>query len=66
MFQRLSELKELITDSETVPEDVKLEAAVDIETLKAQLTKHDPDREVVARLWPRVAKAADVAPGFRS
>jgi hypothetical protein len=60
LFQKLNELKELITDSEA-PEDTKLDAAVNIETLKTQLAKHDPDRQIVEVLWDRIGKAADVA-----
>ncbi len=61
LFQKLNELKEQITDSEVVPEDAKLDAAVDIETLNTQLAKHDPDKQVVEHLWSRIARVADVA-----
>jgi hypothetical protein len=61
LLQQLNELKERITDSEAVPEDTKLDLAVDIETLKTQLAKHDPDKQVVQRLWDRISKVADVA-----
>jgi len=60
LFQRLNELKDRITDSDA-PEDTKLDAAVDIETLKTQLAKHDPDKSVVEHLWGRISRAADVA-----
>ena len=61
LFQQLNVLKERIADNEDVSEDVKMDAAVDIETLKTQLAKHDPDRQVVQRLWDRIARAADLA-----
>lgn len=61
LFQQLNALKERIIDSESVSEETKLDVAVDIETLKTQLAKHDPDREVVQRLWDRIGKVADVA-----
>lgn len=61
LFQQLNQLKEQITDSYAVSEDMKMDAAVDIETLKTQLAKHDPDKQIVQRLWERIARAADVA-----
>lgn len=61
MFQKLSELKEALTESTTLSDTEKLELAVDIETLKDQLVKPQPDREVVGRLWPRIEKAAALA-----
>jgi hypothetical protein len=61
LFQQLNDLKEQIIESDAVPEDTKMDVAVDIETLKTQLAKHDPDRQVVQRLWERIGKVADVA-----
>jgi len=61
LFQQLNQLKEQLTDSDAVSEDMKMDVAVDIETLKTQLAKHDPDKQVVGRLWERIAKAADIA-----
>lgn len=61
LFQKLNELKEGITDSDAVPEHTKLDIAVDIETLKTQLAKHDPDKQVVEHLWGRISKVADMA-----
>lgn len=61
LFQQLNELKDQIIESDVVPEETKLDIAVDIETLKTQLAKHDPDKQVVERLWERIAKVADVA-----
>lgn len=40
---------------------MKMDVAVDIETLKTQLAKHDPDKQIVQRLWERIARTADVA-----
>lgn len=61
LFHRLTELKEAITRSGDLSEREKLEVAVDIETLKDQLAKSEPDPEVVRRLWPRIEKAANIA-----
>jgi len=60
LFQKLNELKELITDSDA-PDDAKMDAAVNIETLKTQLAKHDPDAEIVEHLWNRIGRVADIA-----
>ena len=61
LFQQLNELKDRIIESDVVTEETKLDVAVDIETLKSQLAKHDPDRQVIERLWERIAKVADIA-----
>jgi hypothetical protein len=60
-FQQLSRLKDLITDSDAVSEDTKMDVAVDTKTLKTQLAKHDPDKQIVERLWQRISSVADVA-----
>jgi hypothetical protein len=56
----LDELKRQIVESD-LPDDQKLEAAVDIETIKDQLAKADPDPLVTSTLWSRVEKAALLA-----
>jgi hypothetical protein len=61
LFQQLHDLKERIIESDAVSEETKLDIAIDIETLMTQLAKHDPDRQVVQRLWDRIGKVADVA-----
>jgi hypothetical protein len=57
----LDELKREIVVSEKLSEGDKLDAAVDIETIKDQLAKPDPDPVVVRALWARVEKAAALA-----
>jgi hypothetical protein len=42
-------------------DDQKLDVAVDIETIKDQLAKPDPDPVVTKALWARIEKAASVA-----
>lgn len=61
LFEKLSQLKEAISSSSRLTETDKLEVAVDIETLKDQLAKREPDRQVVRQLWPRIEKAAALA-----
>jgi hypothetical protein len=57
----LDELKRQLIDSDQLTEDAKLDAAVDIETIKDQLAKSRPDPLVVRTLWSRVEKAAALA-----
>lgn len=61
LFQDLTDLRQRIAASEQLPDADKLDAVVDIDTLKDQLAKRNPDSEVVGRLWPRIEKAANLA-----
>lgn len=57
----LDELKRQIVESQDLSDGDKLDAAVDIETIKDQLAKSSPDPVVVRTLWSRVERAAAVA-----
>ncbi len=57
----LDELKRQIVESSDLSETDKLDAAVDIETIKDQLAKPAPDAVVVRTLWARIERAAAVA-----
>jgi hypothetical protein len=57
----LDELKRQIVESGQLSDSDKLDAAVDIETIKDQLAKPSPDSVVVRTLWSRVERAAAVA-----
>lgn len=61
LFDELTELKERISESSALSEQEKFAVAVDIETLKDQLAKEQPDAEITKRLWPGIEKAANVA-----
>lgn len=61
LFQHLTELRQGIADSDQLSDGDKLDAVVDIDTLKDQLAKRNPDQEVVGRLWPRIERAANLA-----
>jgi hypothetical protein len=61
LFEALEELQHAIARSAILSDDVKLESVVDIETLKDQLAKAEPDRAVATQLWPRISRAADLA-----
>ena len=56
----LDELKRQIVKS-NLSDEQKLEAAVDIETIKDQLAKPTPDPVVTSALWSRIEKAALLA-----
>jgi hypothetical protein len=57
----LDELKRQIVESKQLSDGAKLDAAVDIETIKDQLAKPSPDPVVVRTLWSRLETAAAVA-----
>ncbi len=57
----LDELKRQLVGSELLSDSAKLDAAVDIETIKDQLAKPSPDPVVTRTLWARVERAAAVA-----
>jgi hypothetical protein len=61
LFKKLSTLKAELTRSDMLLEAEKLSVAADIETVKDQLIKEEPDRAVVAGLWPGIERAAAVA-----
>lgn len=59
----LSELKEAVLDHSSLSDTQKLDVAVDIESLKDQLAKGEPDRAIIANLW-RPIQVAAVAAGL--
>jgi hypothetical protein len=60
LHHKLSEFKQAISASNSVPEDQKLDLAADIESIKDQLAKTRPNKTVVRRLWSGLEKAATV------
>jgi len=59
--ESLAELREEIKESPTLDETQKVELVVDVDTLQMQLAKPAPDRNLVARLWEGINRAASVA-----
>jgi hypothetical protein len=57
LHEALDELKQAVTLSRTLTETIKLETAVDIESLKDQLAKQQPNRQVVRTLWTSIQNA---------
>jgi hypothetical protein len=52
----LTELKDAVSSSSRLTEDVKLEVAADIETIKDQLAKPRPNKSVIRQLWESVER----------
>lgn len=59
----LATLKHAIAESERLNDAEKLDASVDIETLRDQLVKAKPDRTIFQHLWNRIQQVA-VLNGF--
>lgn len=60
LHSALEELKSAVTES-TLGEFEKFDAAIDIENIKDQLAKNEPDKTIVARLWGGLEKVATVS-----
>jgi hypothetical protein len=56
----LSELREVVKNSNELKEDVKLEIVSDIDTISSQLSKTNPNKAVIASLWDAINKTASV------
>ncbi|MFZ2445323.1 MAG: hypothetical protein WAW37_03110 [Syntrophobacteraceae bacterium] len=57
----LDELKGAITSSPNLGESTKLDYAVDIESIKDQLAKANPNRSIISQLWVGLEKVAVVS-----
>lgn len=62
LHEELSNLKHLVADSE-IDDVQKLDLSVDIEGLKDQLAKLNPDKTIVGHLWGRIQQVATLG-GF--
>lgn len=62
LHTELSNLKEVVAAS-SLDESQKLDVSVDIESIKDQLAKTDPDKTTIGHLWKRVQEIAKVG-GF--
>ncbi len=60
LHNELQSLKQAVTSSESLSDQTKLEIAADIETLKDQLAKPQPNKTVVRVVWEAVEKAVTV------
>src|SRR5690606_33905297 len=62
LHSELSNLKNAVAAS-SLDESRKLDVTVDIETLKDQLAKANPDKTIIGRLWARIQGVATIG-GF--
>lgn len=61
VFNQLEQLAQTITESEDISVEDRQDAASDIESLKQQLVKPHPNKEIIEMLWQNVGRAADLA-----
>lgn len=54
----LQALKHDVVQSDEMDDEEKLDASVDIETLRDQLAKAKPDKTILAHLWSRIEQVA--------
>ena len=56
----LDQLKETISKSNDLSESEKLDLSVDIESIKDQLAKAEPNKNIIGQLWSSLEKVAVV------
>ena len=56
LHSALEELKEAITSSNKLPDTEKLDLAVDVESIKDQLAKSEPNKNIIGQLWGGLEK----------
>lgn len=61
VFNQLEQLAQTVTESEDISVEDRQDAANDIESLKQQLAKPNPNQTVVELLWSNIARVADIA-----
>jgi hypothetical protein len=59
--EHLDELKAQITSSSGLGEKEKFDVVVDIESVKDQLAKESPDRNILGQLWQNIDRVAKLA-----
>lgn len=58
LYDELNSLKKAITKSADVTEEEKLDLAVDIESIRDQLAKAQPNKTIISHLWSGIEKVA--------
>jgi hypothetical protein len=61
LSQSLSDLRQQILDTNAITETEKLNAVADIDTIRSQLQKPEPDASLIKRAWQGVEAAATTA-----
>jgi predicted transcriptional regulator len=59
--ERLDNLKNAISVENRLTDSQKLDASVDIESIKDQLAKRNPNKSAIARLWEGIQKLETIA-----
>lgn len=63
LHAELNKLKEAVVSSTKITDSQKLDVSVDIESIKDQLAKAQPDKTIIGRLWTRIGQIATIG-GF--
>ena len=61
LFKALDELKGEASQSKDLSDEQKLILASDIDSIKNQIAKPEPDKQIVARLWANADKIVTAA-----
>lgn len=61
LYGELDNLKKAITESSHIPEEEKLDLAVDIESIRDQLAKANPNKTIIGHLWTGVERVVTAA-----
>ena len=61
IFSQLDELQQVISESTEIDIEERQDAVSDIEGLKQQLAKPNPNSEIIGILWKNIGRVADLA-----
>jgi hypothetical protein len=61
LHNELNSLKQAVAAADSLSEDEKLNVAVDIESIKDQLAKTQPNKSIIRTLWQSIERAVTVA-----
>lgn len=61
LFNQLDDLQQAISDNVEIDVEERQDAASDIESIKQQLAKPNPNKSVVELLWRNIGRVADIA-----
>lgn len=61
IFNQLDELEQVISESTDISVEDRQDVVSDIESLKQQLAKPNPNKTIIELLWQNIGRAADLA-----
>lgn len=61
IFNQLDELEQIISESNDISVEERQDVVSDIESLKQQLAKPNPNKTIIDLLWQNIGRAADLA-----